>query len=94
MSVCAGLLSATVYQNLYYNFSLTYTPKGWTSQEVAFKWMEKDFEPQSAAWNKSNGWQLLALDGHNSHCTYRFCQFAEQHHILIVCLPLHSTHAL
>jgi hypothetical protein len=39
-------------------------------------------------------YRLLILDGHNSHCTFRFSHFAEQHHILILCLPSHTTHAL
>ncbi|THU83787.1 CENP-B protein, partial [Dendrothele bispora CBS 962.96] len=39
-------------------------------------------------------WRLLILDGHNSHCTFRFSDFAERHKILVVCLPPHTTHAL
>jgi len=38
--------------------------------------------------------RLLILDGHNSHCTYQFIKFAAQHHIIIICLPSHTTHAL
>lgn len=38
--------------------------------------------------------RLLILDGHNSHCTYRFCKFAADHSIIIICLPSHTTHAL
>ncbi|KAF8221169.1 hypothetical protein L208DRAFT_1213521, partial [Tricholoma matsutake] len=33
-------------------------------------------------------------DGHNSHCTYQLIKFAAKHHIIIVCLPSHTTHAL
>ncbi|KDQ53044.1 hypothetical protein JAAARDRAFT_99261, partial [Jaapia argillacea MUCL 33604] len=33
-------------------------------------------------------------DGHNLHCTYRFCKFAADNRILILCLPSHTTHAL
>ncbi len=56
--------------------------------------MEHDFEPQTAAWNISNGYRLLILDGHNSHCTYAFCKYAADHRIIVVCLPSHTTHAL
>jgi hypothetical protein len=57
-------------------------------------WIVKDFEPATAARNTSGGYRLLVLDGHNSHCTYGFCKFAEKHHIIIICLPSHTTHAL
>ncbi|THU76175.1 hypothetical protein K435DRAFT_632182, partial [Dendrothele bispora CBS 962.96] len=33
-------------------------------------------------------------DGHNSHTTYHFCEFAEKHKIIILCLPPHTTHRL
>jgi DDE superfamily endonuclease len=36
----------------------------------------------------------LILDGHNSHLTYEFCKFVEEHRIVVICLPSHTTHAL
>ncbi|KDQ56839.1 hypothetical protein JAAARDRAFT_131713, partial [Jaapia argillacea MUCL 33604] len=33
-------------------------------------------------------------NGHNSHCTYCFCKFAADHHIMVLCLPSHTTHWL
>ncbi|KIK05220.1 hypothetical protein K443DRAFT_43723, partial [Laccaria amethystina LaAM-08-1] len=33
-------------------------------------------------------------DGHNSHCTFRFVEFAHKHHIIVLCLPSHATHKL
>ncbi|KAF7344314.1 DDE-domain-containing protein [Mycena sanguinolenta] len=39
-------------------------------------------------------YRLLILDGHNSHGTFRFMQFAEKHRIVVLCLPSHTTHAL
>jgi hypothetical protein len=53
-----------------------------------------DFEHASAARNLADGWRLLILDGHNSHCTYGFVVFCEQHRIILVCLPSHTTHHL
>jgi hypothetical protein len=50
--------------------SISHSPKGWTDQELGSKWLERDFEPETAAQNESNGFRLLILDGHNSHCTY------------------------
>ncbi|PSS32144.1 hypothetical protein PHLCEN_2v2100 [Hermanssonia centrifuga] len=74
--------------------SISHSPKGWTDQELGCLWLENHFEPQTAERNVTNGFRLLILDGHNSHLTFRFCQFADLHHILIVCLPSHTTHAL
>ena len=74
--------------------SISHSPKGWTDQELGSQWLERDFEPATAARNTSNGYRLLVLDGHNSHCTYRFCNFAAKHRIVIICLPSHTTHVL
>lgn len=74
--------------------SISVSPKGWTDQELGSAWLQRDFEPETAARNKTNGYRLLILDGHNSHTTYRFMTFAEKHKILILCLPSHTTHRL
>ena len=42
----------------------------------------------------NGGYRLLILDSHNSHCTYQFCNFAEKHKIIVICLPSHMTHVL
>ncbi|KAF9225073.1 DDE-domain-containing protein, partial [Gyrodon lividus] len=74
--------------------SVSHSLKGWTDQELGLKWLQKDFEPQTAQQNQSDGYRLLILDGHNSHRTYEFCKFAADHHIIILCLPSHTTHVL
>ncbi|KAJ7031848.1 DDE superfamily endonuclease-domain-containing protein [Mycena alexandri] len=72
--------------------SISFSPKGWTDNELGSMWLERDFEPETAARNVTNGWRLLILDSHNSHCTYTFCHFAELHRIIILCLVAHTTH--
>jgi hypothetical protein len=57
-------------------------------------WIKKDFEPITSVRNVTGGYHLLILDGHNSHCTYGFCNFAAEHKIIIIYLPPHTTHAL
>ena len=74
--------------------SISHSPRGYTDQELGSAWLENDFHPASAEQNKSGGYQLLILDGHNSHTTYKFCSFAEKHKIIVVCLPSHTTHRL
>ena len=74
--------------------SISHSPKGWTDQELGSAWLECDFKPTTAARNKTGGYRLLILDGHNSHTTYRFCSFVEKHKIIVLCLPPHTTHRL
>ncbi|EPQ50600.1 hypothetical protein GLOTRDRAFT_19277, partial [Gloeophyllum trabeum ATCC 11539] len=50
--------------------------------KLGLKWLQRDFEPVTAARNTSGGYRLLILDGHNSHCTYKFCKFAADHKII------------
>jgi hypothetical protein len=70
------------------------SPNGWTDNEPGWKWLKHNFNPQTQARNKSGGYRLLILDGHNSHCTFEFCQYAERNKIIILCLPPHTTHKL
>ncbi|KIL55798.1 hypothetical protein M378DRAFT_188648 [Amanita muscaria Koide BX008] len=96
-TVCAdgsSLVPSVIFQGKRRNLDISVSEKGWTDQELGCLWIEKDFHPASSARNKINGYRLLVLDGHNSHCTYRFCKFAMQQRIVIVCLPAHTTHAL
>ena len=56
-------------------------------------WLQSDFDP--ATQDKAAGQNhLLILDGHNSHCTFTFCKYAANNEIIIICLPLHTMHAL
>ncbi len=83
-----------MYPFLIHLFSISVSPKGWTAQELGSAWLEHDFEPFTAAQNKTGKPCLLILDGHNSHTTYCFCKFAAKHDIIVFCLPAHCTHAL
>ena len=39
-------------------------------------------------------YRLLLVDGHNSHYTHGFLEYACMHQILVVCYPVHTTHVL
>ena len=80
--------------NLTSHHSISTSDKGWTDQELGSAWLEQDFDPATAARNVSGRHCLLILDGHNSHCTYQFCKFAESRNLIVICLPSHTTHAL
>jgi hypothetical protein len=65
--------------------------KGYTSNEIGHEWMEKVFEPQTAAI--TNGCShLLIVDGHSSHYTSELLEYVRAHHIIVLCLPAHTTH--
>ena len=70
------------------------SPNGWTDQELGFLWLRDVFDPQTAAINPTRATRLLLLDGHNSHCSIEFLNFAKSKNIEILCLPPHTTHAL
>ncbi|KZP16682.1 DDE-domain-containing protein, partial [Athelia psychrophila] len=44
---------------------------------------------------KANGrYRLLLVDGHNSHYTRAFLQYARIYKIIVLCYPAHTTHLL
>jgi hypothetical protein len=70
--------------------SLGHSKKGYTNGEIGIEWI-KHFD--NATKTKANGRRrLLLVDGHNSHYTRGFLEYARQNRISIVCYPSHSTH--
>ncbi|KAG8978572.1 hypothetical protein FRB93_010964 [Tulasnella sp. JGI-2019a] len=67
---------------------------GWSDSQHAINWIIKVFGPHSKRHNKSGNYQLLIIDGHQSHCTIEFVCFAKNEWIIIICLPPHCTHAM
>jgi hypothetical protein len=71
-------------------FRLGHSTKGYTDGEIGIEWI-KQFDQQICA--KALGRQrLLLVDGHNSHYTRGFLEYAQEHTIHILCYPSHSTH--
>lgn len=71
-------------------YSLGYSKKGWTDGEIGVAWIEQ-FDKETS--KKANGeYQLLLVDGHNSHYTHSFLEYARTHQILVLCYPSHTTH--
>jgi hypothetical protein len=69
---------------------LGYSMKGYTDGEIGVKWI-KQFDKQTCA--KAAGRQrLLVVDGHNSHYTHAFLEYACKNRIVVLCYPSHSTH--
>ncbi|GBE84500.1 Pogo transposable element with KRAB domain [Sparassis crispa] len=72
------------------NASIGYSKKGWTNGEIGVEWI-KDFDERTKTKAAGCYW-LLLVDGHNSHYTRSFLQYARMHQILILCYPSHGTH--
>ena len=72
--------------------SVAMSEKGWSDSELAFGRLERyDCETSE----KANGnWRLVYYDGHGTHITLEIIRYACANKILIVCLPLHSSHVL
>ncbi|KIK78610.1 hypothetical protein PAXRUDRAFT_772479 [Paxillus rubicundulus Ve08.2h10] len=70
--------------------SVAHSKKGWTDGVIRRLWIE-DFDKKTCM--KTNGHaRLLLVDGHNSHYTKDFLDYAWDHNIHVLCYPAHSTH--
>jgi hypothetical protein len=71
---------------------LSITPSGYSNDQLALDWL-KHFNKHTK--DRVTGvWRLLIIDGHGSHHTRPFIQYALDHHILPFGLPPHMTHIL
>jgi len=60
---------------------------------VGLEWISQDFDPATCEL-AGNRYRLLLVDGHSSHFTYDFLQYAKEHKIEVLCLPSNTTHIL
>ena len=73
--------------------SLQVSKKGYMTGETGRKWIEHDLDPVTSP--VANGRLcLLIVDGHSSHFTQSFLEYAKEKEIVVICLPPHTTHAL
>jgi len=59
---------------------------------LGLQWLERNFEPYTRSADGDDEYRLLTYDGHESHITYEFIEYAYAHQIN--CFPAHSTHLL
>ncbi len=67
--------------------------KGWTDNELGLLWLKQHFEVETAKRQRGE-YRMLLLDGHESHCTLEFIEFAVEKKIILLVLPPHTTHLL
>jgi len=65
------------------------TDNGWIDGDVFLKWL-KHFvlHVKPSAENKV----ILAVDGHTTHKSLAAVEYARDNHVIMICLPRHSTH--
>lgn len=68
------------------------SPNGWTDSSIALTWIQH-FDHYTAGQTRGI-YRLLILDGHASHTSPEFVQYCQDHKIVPLCLPPHSTHYL
>jgi hypothetical protein len=67
-----------------------YQKKGYTSGKIGAEWLE-DWDKLTK--EKADGqYCLLIVDGHSSHFTMEFLDYACNNMIVVLCYPSHSTH--
>ncbi|KIO20862.1 hypothetical protein M407DRAFT_81117, partial [Tulasnella calospora MUT 4182] len=69
---------------------VTVSPRGYTNDEVGVDYI-KDCHEQT---KHLEGARFLFVDGHRSHCTLEFLEFAVEHNIIVISTPPHTTHEL
>jgi hypothetical protein len=67
-----------------------YQKKGYTNGEIGAAWLA-DWDKLTK--KKANGrYRLMIVDGHSSHYTMSFLDYARKNRIIVLCYPSHSTH--
>src|SRR6478752_2236414 len=78
--------------NLPATWAIATTQNGWTDNKTGLEWL-KHFDRCTS--NRSVGsYRLLILDGHESHHSADFEIYCEEHNIITLCMPPHSSHLL
>ena len=76
--------------NLLNSIRISYLKKGWMDGEISVQWI-KDFNKKTKA-KADCCYCLLLIDGHISHYTRGFLEYAQEHKIVILCYPAYGTH--
>jgi hypothetical protein len=69
----------------------TTSENGWTSNDIAIRWLNRIFLPQTACGDEA---RILLLDGHGSHVSIDFLWQCRQSNIQLIFLPPHTSHVL
>lgn len=70
--------------------SIAVSARGYIDGELGVEWIQAFDEDTK----DRVGVRFLFVDGHNSHCTVEFLDYAAEHNIIVISYPPHTTHAL
>jgi hypothetical protein len=93
------ILTGRVHQSTWYagvtipsGWAISVSTNGWTTNEHELEWI-KHFDAHTK--QRSTGRKrLLIIDGHKSHQSAEFQHYCEEHNIITLCMPAHSSHIL
>jgi hypothetical protein len=71
----------------------TVSSNGWSNNAIGLVWLQKVFERYTKP-KRTTQKRLLIVDGHSSHVNMAFVDWADQHGIILLILPPHTTHCL
>ena len=74
------------------DWAISLSDNGWTTNELGISWL-KHFIRHTKE-RRVGGYQLLILDGHESHQSVEFQQLCKESKIIALCMPSHSSHLL
>src|SRR6266699_1100653 len=74
------------------NWKFESSPKGWTSDDIAVRWLNTVFIPQT--WVLRNRSRLLIVNSHGNHITDDFIYGCFNSNIYLLFLPPHTSHIL
>jgi hypothetical protein len=74
------------------NWKLSVSENGWTNNALGLEWL-KHFDAHTKT-RQVGVYQLLILDGHESHLNQDFKDYCLENKILTLCMPPHSSHIL
>jgi DDE superfamily endonuclease len=71
----------------------TVSHNGWSSNAIGLAWLQQVFERYTKPPRETQK-RLLIVDGHSSHVNMAFVDWADEHGVIILILPPHTTHRL
>ena len=94
------ILNAKMHQQSWYkdnyvpdNWSIAVSDTGWTNDQIGFTWLQRVFDIYTKRCAVGR-YRLLIFDGHGSHVTPEFDNYCRENGIVVLCMPLHSSHIL
>ena len=80
------------YEDLPYDWAIGVSDSGWTNNELGVAWLRHFIK--HTAHRKVGVYQMLIIDGHESHISDEFQDICDENKIIAICMPSHASHLL